>query len=168
MANYRMSQQQLAERTLPDLKTALAMTGKRQGLRKISLTYDLHPQALYNNLNLNDPDRNPTLQQFELITEYARDHGDLEQILDALSLLTGCVWTPLPEPAVASDEVNLFREVAALVQRVGSMTEHTHESIQDGWVNPDELAVLERDLVRLMGAGHRLIQAAKLFGGRHA
>lgn len=92
----RMSRIELAQKILPDLKTALSMTAKRQGLKKIAATYDLHPQQLYNNLNLNDSERNPTLQQFELITEYARDHGDLDQILDALALITGCVWLPMP------------------------------------------------------------------------
>ena len=94
MSITRMSRIELAQNTLPDLKTALVMTAKRQGIKKLAATYDLNPQQFYNNLNLNDTDRNPTLQQFELITEYARDHDDVEQILDALALITGCVWLP--------------------------------------------------------------------------
>ena len=158
----RMSRTELAQKTLPDLKTALAMTAKRQGLKKIAATYDLHPQQLYNNLNLNDSERNPTLQQFELITEYARDHGDLEQILDALALITGCVWLPMPgEEDVGKTE--LFSEVAELITRVGKMTSNTRDALADGRVDADELAVLEKDLLRLVQAGFRLVEAAKLF-----
>ena len=88
----RMGLMERAERTMLPLKTALYLTAKRLGMDKIAATYQLHPQKLYNNLNLNHTDRAPTLEQFELITEYARDHEDHEQILDALALITGCVW----------------------------------------------------------------------------
>ena len=164
MNKPRMSRAELAQNTLPDLKTALVMTAKRQGIKKIAATYDLHPQALYNNLNVNDVDRNPTLQQFELITEYARDHGDVEQILDALSLITGCVWLPMPD-AEKTGQTELFSEVAELVSRVGRMTANTRDALADGRVDSDELAILEKDLLRLFQAGFRLVEAAKLFGG---
>lgn len=158
----RMSRTELAQKTLPDLKTALVMTVKRQGIKKVAATYDLNPQQFYNNLNLNDTERNPTLQQFELITEYARDHGDLEQILDALALITGCVWLPMPgEEDVGKTE--LFSEVAELITRVGKMTSNTRDALADGRVDADELAVLEKDLLRLVQAGFRLVEAAKLF-----
>ncbi|WP_296029527.1 phage regulatory CII family protein [uncultured Alcanivorax sp.] len=164
MSITRMSRIELAQNTLPDLKTALAMTAKRQGLKKIAATYDLHPQALYNNLNLNDSDRNPTLQQFELITEYARDHDDVEQILDALSLITGCVWLPWPD-AGETGKTELFGEVAELVTRVGKMTSNTRDALKDGRVDADELAILEKDLLRLFQSGCRLVEAARLFDG---
>lgn len=164
MSISRMSRAELAQNSLPDLKTALAMTAKRQGFKKIAATYDIGAQALYNNLNLNDTERNPTLQQFELITEYARDHGDLDQILDALSLITGCVWLPMPD-AEKTGQTELFSEVAELVSRVGRMTTNTRDALADGRVDPDELAVLEKDLLRLFQAGFRLVEAAKLFGG---
>ncbi|GEM_PF-830961 len=164
MNTTRMSRVELAQNTLPDLKTALAMTAKRQGLKKIAATYDLHPQALYNNLNLNDVDRNPTLQQFELITEYARDHGDVEQILDAISLITGCVWLPMPTVA-DSAESELFSGLADLVSRVGKMTTDVRDALADGQVDQDELAVLEKSLYRLVQSGFSLVEVAKQFGG---
>lgn len=159
-----MSRAERAQNTLPDLKTALAMTAKRQGLKKIAATYDLHPQQLYNNLNLNDVDRNPTLQQFELITEYARDHGDCEHILDAPSLLTGCVWLPVPS-ADGVAEQELFSGIAELVGRVGKMTSDVRDALADGRVDQDELAVLEKSLYRLVQSGFGLVEAAKTFGG---
>jgi len=164
MTKPRMSRAELAQNTLPDLKTALAMTAKRQGLKKIAATYDLHPQALYNNLNVNDVDRNPTLQQFELITEYARDHGDVEQILDAISLITGCVWLPMPQ-AGDSSQSELFGGLADLVSRVGKMTTDVRDALADGVVDQDELAVLEKSLYRLVQSGFSLVEAAKCFGG---
>lgn len=160
----RMGREALAECTLPDLKTALAMTAKRQGIKKLCATYDLHPQQLYNNLNLNDPDRNPTLQQFELITEYARDHGDVEQILDAISLITGCVWLPMPQPGDSSQS-ELFSGLADLVGRVGKMTTDVRDALADGVVDQDELAVLEKSLYRLVQSGFSLVEAAKQFEG---
>lgn len=166
MNNPRMSREELAHSTLPDLKTALAMTAKRQGFKKIAATYDLHPQQLYNNLNLNDPDRNPTLQQFELITEYARDHNDVEQILDAISLITGCVWLPMPQQG-DSAQSELFSGLADLVSRVGKMTTDVRDALADGVVDQDELAVLEKSLYRLVQSGFSLVEAAKQFeGGR--
>ena len=162
--HHRMGRAELAQRTLPDLKTALAMTGKRLNLRKIAATYDLHPQSLYNNLNLNDPDRNPTLQQFELITEYARDHGDVGQILDALSLITGCVWLPMPEPG-DSAQAELFSGLSDLVSRVGKMTSDVRDALADGVVDQDELVVLEKSLYRLVQSGFSLVEAAKRFEG---
>lgn len=163
MNKPRMSRAELAQNSLPDLKTALAMTAKRQGLKKIAATYDLHPQALYNNLNVNDVDRNPTLQQFELITEYARDHGDVEQILDALSLITGCVWLPMPVVG-DSAESELFSGLADLVSRVGKMTTDVRDALADGLVDQDELAVLEKSLYRLVQSGFSLVEVAKQFG----
>ncbi len=166
MSITRMSRAELAQNTLPDLKTALVMTAKRQGIKKLAATYDLNPQQFYNNLNLNDADRNPTLQQFELITEYARDHGDVEQILDALSLLTGSVWLPLPVVGEAA-EAELFSGLADLVSRVGKMTTDVRDALADGQVDQDELAVLEKSLYRLVQSGFSLVEAAKLFeGGR--
>ncbi|WP_339344164.1 phage regulatory CII family protein [uncultured Alcanivorax sp.] len=164
MSITRMSRIELAQNTLPDLKTALVMTAKRQGIKKLAATYDLNPQQFYNNLNLNDTDRNPTLQQFELITEYARDHDDVEQILDALALITGCVWLPKPD-AGETGKTELFGEVAELVTRVGKMTSNTRDALKDGRVDADELAILEKDLLRLFQSGCRLVEAARLFDG---
>ena len=36
--------------------------------------------------------------------------------------------------------------------------------VEVGRVDQDEIAVLERDLLRLMQAGHRLVEGAKRFG----
>ena len=163
MTKPRMSRAELAQNTLPDLKTALAMTAKRQNIKKICATYDIDTQRLYNNLNLNDTHRNPTLQQFELITEYARDHGDVEQILDALSLITGCVWFPMPVVGDSS-ESELFSGLADLVSRVGKMTTDVRDALSDGRVDQDELAVLEKSLYRLVQSGFSLVEAAKQFG----
>lgn len=164
MNKPRMSRAELAQNTLPDLKTALAMTAKRQNIKKICATYDIDTQRLYNNLNLNDTHRNPTLQQFELITEYARDHGDVEQILDALALITGAVWLPRParEGAAAPE---LFSGLADLVSRVGRMTMDVRDALADGRVDQDELAVLEKSLYRLVQSGFSLVEVAKQFGG---
>ncbi|MCK0153879.1 hypothetical protein MWU49_09200 [Alcanivorax sp. S6407] len=164
MKTSRMSRVELAQSTLPDLKTALSMTAKRQNIKKIAVTYDLNPQQLYNNLALNDPDRNPTLHQFELITEYARDHGDLDQILDALSLITGCVWLPMPK-LEGAEESELFSGLADLVSRVGKMTSDVRDALADGKVDQDELAVLEKSLHRLCQSGFSLVEAARCFGG---
>lgn len=164
MSITRMSRIELAQNTLPDLKTALVMTAKRQGIKKLAATYDLNPQQFYNNLNLNDTDRNPTLQQFELITEYARDHDDVEQILDAISLITGCVWLPMPPPG-DSAQSELFGGLADLVSRVGKMTTDVRDALADGVVDQDELAVLEKSLYRLVQSGFSLVEAAKCFGG---
>lgn len=164
MNKPRMSRAELAQNTLPDLKTALAMTAKRQNIKKICATYDIDTQRLYNNLNLNDTHRNPTLQQFELITEYARDHGDVEQILDALALITGAVWLPRParEGGAAPE---LFSGLADLVSQVGKMTMDVRDALADGQVDQDELAVLEKSLYRLVQSGFSLVEVAKQFGG---
>lgn len=160
----RMGLMERAERTMLPLKTALYLTAKRLGMDKIAATYKLHPQKLYNNLNLNHTDRAPTLEQFELITEYARDHGDHEQILDALALITGCVWLRVPDPEDLG-RTELFGEVAELVERVGGMCRNTQLAVSDGRVDAEEVAVLERDLLRLIQAGHRLVESAKQFNG---
>jgi len=97
MRNKPMGLMERASRTILDIKTALALTAKRHGINTIAGKYGFHPQQLYNNLNVNDPDRAPTLAQFELITEFARDHDDHQQILDALSRVTGCLWIPIPD-----------------------------------------------------------------------
>ncbi|MCE7521946.1 phage regulatory CII family protein [Alloalcanivorax xenomutans] len=163
MSINRMGLMERAERTMLPLKTALYLTAKRLGMDRIATTYRLQPQALYNNLNLNRTDRAPTLQQFELITEFARDHGDQEQILDALSLMTGCVWLRVPE-AEDLGRTELFGEVAGLVEGVGRMCRNTQSAVADGRVDPEEVAVLERDLFKLVQAGYRLVEGAKRFG----
>lgn len=43
------------------------------------------------------------------------------------------------------------------------MTSNTRDALADGRVDADELAVLEKDLLRLVQAGFRLVEAAKLF-----
>ena len=159
----RMGLMERAQRTMLPLKTALYLTAKRLGMDKIAATYNIGPQTLYNNLNVNHPDRSPTLQQFELITEYARDHDDHQQILDALALITGCVWIPIPDAEDVS-RTELFGEVAELVDRVGRMCRNTQTAVADNRVDQDEIAVLERDLLRLIQAGHRLVEGAKRFG----
>lgn len=163
MRNKPMGLMERAARTILDIKTALALTAKRHGINTIAGTYGFHPQQLYNNLNVNDPDRAPTLAQFELITEFARDHNDHQQILDALSRVTGCVWIPIPDAEDVS-RTELFGEVAELVDRVGRMCRNTQTAVADNRVDQDEIAVLERDLLRLIQAGHRLVEGAKRFG----
>ena len=163
MSKTRMGSAERAERTILDLKAALAVTAKRHGINKIAAVHGLHPQQLYNNLNLNDPDRAPTLAQFELITEFARDADDHRQILDSLAQLCGCVWLPVPEPGELS-EIEVFSEVARLVSKVGKLCSTVREATSDGKVCDDEIAVLELDLLRLLQAGFRVVESAKRFG----
>ena len=58
----------------------------------------------------------------------------------------------------------LFGEVAELVDRVGRMCRSTREAVSDGRVDASELAVLEKDLHRLIQAGYRLMESAKSYG----
>ncbi|MHA7916485.1 phage regulatory CII family protein [Alloalcanivorax xenomutans] len=168
MRTTRLGSSDRAERTILDLKTALAVTAKRHGVNKIAALYGLHPQSLYNNLNVNDPDRAPTLAQFELVLEFARDNGDQQQILDALSQLGGCIWLPLPDQGDLS-EAEVFAEVTRLVAKVGALCNTVREATADGHVCADEVAMLELDLLRLMQAGFRVVESAKRFGiGRQA
>lgn len=163
MTITRLGQRERAERTILDLKPALAVVAKKLGINRIAATYGIGPQALYNNLNLADVDRAPTLAQFELITEYAREHRAHGPILDSLSQLTGCIWLPVPQ--VDTDaHGEIFKDVTALVSRVGKMCEDTQAAVADGRVDDDELAILERDLVRLLQAGYQLVENAKRCG----
>lgn len=163
MQNKPLGSLERAARTILDLKTALAVTAKRHGVNRIAACYGLHPQVLYNNLNVNDPDRAPTLAQFELITEYARDRDDHHIIMDSLAQLCGCVWLPVPEAGDTS-EAEVFAEVTRLVSRVGALCNTVRDATADGRVDDDELAILERDLLKLLQAGFQVVESAKRFG----
>ena len=59
----------------------------------------------------------------------------------------------------------MFAEVAGLVGRVGTMVKNVETAVADGVVDQDELAILERDLLRLLQSGYRVVEAARTFGG---
>lgn len=158
-----MGLRERAERTILDLKTALAVTAKKLGTNRIAATYGLHPQALYNNLNLADTDRAPTLAQFELILEYAREHGEQSAILDSLGQIGGCLWIEMPTRP-DGEHGAMFSEVANLVSRVGSMCKNVEAAVSDGVVDQDELEILERDLLRLFQSGCRIVESARDYG----
>ncbi|MBM1145620.1 hypothetical protein GN155_017685 [Alcanivorax sp. ZXX171] len=164
MGTARMGLRERADRTVLDLKTALAVTAKRLGINRIAATYGIGAQALYNNLNLGDTDRAPTLAQFELILEYAREQGAQAPILDSLGQIGGCLWIQLPQ-VQTDDHGAMFAEVAGLVGRVGTMVANVETAVADGVVDQDELAILERDLLRLLQSGYRVVEAARTFGG---
>lgn len=163
MRNKRMGLRERADRTILDLKSALAVTAKKLGINRIAATYGLHPQALYNNLNIADTDRAPTLTQFELILEYAREHGEQAPILDSLGQIGGCLWIEIPKQT-DQDHGAMFAEVTTLVSRVGKMCQNVETAVSDGIVDQDELEILERDLLRLLQSGYRVVESAKAYG----
>ena len=158
-----MGREERAEKCGLPLKLALHRAARGVGIQYIAATYGHGYTALANNLNPEQPERAPTLQQFEDITQAAVARGKESVIAESLGDLLGGVFIKLPDLA-GINELGMLGSLAELTEEVSRLARHVGDSLQDGFVDSDELAMLNRDVKRLYGAAKTLIAAAERAG----
>lgn len=153
-----------ADRQVLPLKLALyhELHDMPGGVPVMAVTYRIGERSLMNNLNPNSHDRAPSLRQFEQILEYTRASGRGQRIIDSLAQAGNFVW--MERPGVSGSNESIMKGIDQLVKRVGMMVSTVTDAVEDGEVDQDELASLEKDLIRLFQAGFGLIEAAKRVG----
>lgn len=126
------------------------------GVPVLAIKLHKSESSLSNNLDPNQPDRRPTLEQLEVIIENSQD----TRILDSITrLYTGVGWFKMLDLGYSEDK--LLRVFNELIKRVASATESLEGSLEnDGVIDDAEWPELQFDLSQLLGAVHGLMQYA--------
>lgn len=129
------------------------------GIGALAGAWGRNPQVLQSKLNPNCDTHHVNLSDLEQIIVTTQD----ERILQSICALYGAGYFILPKSA--TDETGLLEKSATLQRELGELMQTVSAALQDGRVDTDEVAALDRALMEFTSAGAGLIAHAKRIGG---
>lgn len=143
----------LAKHRVCSIDESLHSSANDFGVEALALILHKSPTSLSNNLDPNQPDRRPTLSQFETIARETQD----ERILDSVhSLFPGTGWFALVDSEL--DGLELLQVFTGISTKTSKAVENIIHSLEDdGVIDDSEWPQLDYDLRRFMGAAQGLV-----------
>lgn len=129
------------------------------GVGALAGTWGRNTQVLQSKLNPNIDTHHVNISDLEQIIVTTQD----ERILQTLCSLYGAGYFIMPR--CVTDETGLMEKSATLTRELGELMTEVSKSLNDGIVDADEIAALDKAFMEFTSAGAAFVAHAKRIGG---
>ncbi|WP_041522972.1 phage regulatory CII family protein [Gilvimarinus agarilyticus] len=129
------------------------------GVPAVAGAFGWNPRTLQNKLNPTQDTHKLTAVEVEGILQLTRDG----RVLDALCAQYGAIWVDIGRVKNSPSDMAMLDNITETVTRVGELSRKVQESLADGVVDAEEMAQLERAVMRMCQGGFMVLERAKQF-----